>query len=154
MVIDKINLTVEEDDYLIIFGETSIGDFESTKSLMSQIKARWEIVDLEDQPLYKIEEFWKDMGAQKARSLDGFVIGTINGEKANVIIATNSSNISLWLGEKNYIAMAESAAIENQLLKEDEIYRDQILNLSLSIWDFCPIDYTEVPKLIDNEIFV
>lgn len=48
MVIDKINLTVEEDDYLIIFGETSIGDFESTKSLMSQIKARWEIVDLED----------------------------------------------------------------------------------------------------------
>ena len=48
MVIDKINLTVEEDDYLIIFGETSTGDFESTKSLMSQIKARWEIVDLED----------------------------------------------------------------------------------------------------------
>jgi len=48
MVIDRINLIVEEDDYLIVFGETSVGDFESTKSLMSQIKAKWEIVDLED----------------------------------------------------------------------------------------------------------
>lgn len=153
MVIDRINLIVEEDDYLIVFGETSVGDFESTKSLMSQIKAKWEIVDLEDQPLYKIEDFWKDMGAQRARSLDGFVVGTINGEKANVIIATNSSNIQLWLGERNYIAMAESAAIENQLLKEGEIYRDQILNLSLSTWDFYPVDYTEVPRLIDDEIF-
>lgn len=152
MVIDKINQIVQEDDYLIIFGQISAGNFEDTKSLMSQIKAKWEIVDLNDQPLYKIEDFWKDMGAQKAHSLDGFVAGTINGEKANVIIATNSSNIQLWLGERNYVAMAESAAIENQLLKEGEIYRDQILNLSLSTWDFCPIDYTEVPRLIDDEI--
>ena len=43
-------------------------------------------------------------------------------------------------------------AKEKGLLKEGEIYKDQILNLSLSAWDFCPIDYTEVPKLIDNEI--
>jgi len=64
------------------------------------------------------------MGAAKTCSIDGFVVGTIGGQKANVIISTNSTNTKLWLGEKNYIAMAESAAVKYNLLKEGEIYKD------------------------------
>lgn len=152
MVIDRINEVVGEDDYLIVFGDITFGSLEDSKEFLSQIKAKWEVVDLNDQRWYRLDDFWKEMGAAKTCSIDGFVVGTIGGQKANVIISTNSTNTELWLGEKNYIAMAESAAIKYNLLKEGEIYKDQILNLSLSAWDFYPIDYEDVPRLIDDEI--
>lgn len=152
MVIDRINTKAKPDDYLILFGNITEGLITETKFYLSQLKAKWDVVDLKDQPLIKLEEFWKSMGARKALSLDGFIGGTIRGQKENVIISTNISNVKFWLGESHYIAIAESAAIPNGLLKEGEIYRDKVLNISLANWDFFPINIYDVPQLIDDEL--
>lgn len=110
------------------------------------------MVDLKDQPLIKLEEFWKSMGARKAISLDGFIGGTINKEQTNVIISTCESDLPFWLGTDHYIALAESTAARQGLLKEGEIYRDKIFNVSLSNWDYYPINIYSVPELIDLEL--
>lgn len=152
MVVDRINTKAKSDDYLILFGNITEGTISATKEFLSQLEAKWDVVDLKDQPLIKLEEFWKSMGARKALSLDGFISGRIKDQQENVIISTTASNVQFWLGEDHYIAMAESAAISHNLLKEGEIYRDKILNLSIANWDYYPINVYDVPRLIDDEI--
>ncbi len=151
MVIDKINSIASENDYLMVYGEITHGTLEETKYYTSQIKAKWKVADLDNQPLYRLQEHWQSIGAEKAYTLDGFIAGSIENDFFSVVILnTNSENTEVFLG--NYIALPETIAVRKQLLKPGEIYRDKILNISLSVWDFLPINYKDVPSLINNEI--
>lgn len=134
----------------MLFGNITEGTINETKQFLSQLKATWDIVDLKDQPLIKLEEFWKSMGARKAITLDGFIGGTIDKEQTNVIISTCQSNIPFWLGGEHYIALAESSGIKNELLKENELYKDKIYNISLSAHDYKPVLINQIPWQINE----
>lgn len=136
----------------MLFGNITEGTINDTKQFLSQLKATWDVVDLKDQPLIKLEEFWKSMGARKAITLDGFIGGMIDKEQTNVIISTCQSNVPFWLGGEHYIALAESSGIKNQILKEGELYRDKVLNISLANWDYYPINIYDIPDLINQEL--
>lgn len=136
----------------MLFGNITEGTINETKQFLSQLKATWDVVDLKDQPLIKLEEFWKSMGARKAITLDGFIGGTIDKEQTNVIISTCQSNVPFWLGGEHYIALAESSGIKNEVLKEGELYRDKVLNISLANWDYYPVNIYDIPNLINQEL--
>ena len=65
-IINNINKVTDREDYLMLFGNITEGSLSDTKKYLSQLKSIWEVVDLKDQPLFKIEELWTDMGAKKA----------------------------------------------------------------------------------------
>jgi hypothetical protein len=41
--------------------------------------------------------------------------------------------------------LAESSGIKNEVLKEGELYRDKVLNISLSRWDYYPVNIYDIP---------
>lgn len=149
-IINNINKVTDSEDYLMLFGNITEGSLSDTKKYLSQLKSIWEVVDLKDQPLFKIEELWTDMGAKKALTLDGFIGGDIQNEQVNVIISTSSSNVKFWLGTNHYIAMPESTGIENELLKENERYKDKIYNISLSAHNYKPVLINQIPQQINE----
>lgn len=149
-IIDNINATTDKDDYLILFGNITDGSLSETNEYLSQLKAAWDVVDLKDQPLFKIEDLWKDMGARKALTLDGFIGGEIANRQTNVIISTNSSNVKFWLGTDHYIAIAESVGVENEILKKNELYCDKVYNVSLAVHNYKPVEVVKIPEEINN----
>lgn len=148
-VIEKINETVtDEDDYILLNGVISMGSVIGTLHLLSQIKAKTIVLKRD-----AIQQFGKDEWLKSCNlvcSTDGSQRVDINGEECILIILAGKEYLEKYLQLPNvYVAGAAS------ILDIDEIYKKPLLNISLSEWNFEPIEIGErLPQIIDDmELF-
>lgn len=147
-IIEKINKKVSEEDMLIIGGIFTKGNFLQTLNLVSQIKAKKTLINREQYNLFSNEEYielgfnhiWNVDGAQKVKYMN---------KDYNIIVIGRPEYISHYKKEGCYVAAAGSD------LKQEDLYKDKILNISLENWGFCPIETQEqLPQIFDDmELF-
>lgn len=143
-LVENWNQTVKSDDIVLLLGDISSGSLLDTKYLFSKINGKKKIISYQEENSFS-EEDWKTIGVASVCNIGGWIDGLIEEEKTKVIIAT-SKEFLLKLKNKKYCATAES------LSQQKEIYKNKILNISIKNWNYCPLKYSILPQLIDNQI--
>lgn len=128
---------VGDKDVVILVGE--IGDLE---------KFGYYCFDLKGEKQILVNDVEKSRGGPAYRliSVEGFVRGKIDGEEAEVKIPKNIKNFLTYENNKCYIAAPRS------LSGFKDYYHNRTLSLSIEDWDYYPINYSEIPRFIDDAI--
>lgn len=147
-VIKNWRSIIKPDDIALIFGNfvnKEAGD-DKIKDVISQLTGTLEIIDYgEDLPSgFFSKEKWLNFGISRTICVGGYTIGEIQGEEQPTIIAVEPQNFGSH--EVKYYAAAQS------LSKQKERFKNNILNLSMEHWNYSPILYTDIPRLIDDAI--
>ena len=150
-VIEKINSKLDEKDFLVLIGNVSSGSVIGTLHYLSKIKAKLQIVNNDEQQWFnslsseeKTETF--DFVMDK---IGCFVPVTINGKQTSIVIPCMKDFIDKVFTEDVYVAAPSS------FIDTGELFKDRILNISISEWNCEPIEMgTQLPQIIDDlELF-
>lgn len=148
-VIEKINETIpNENDYVLLSGIISNGSVIGTLHLLSQIKAKKIILKRDALQQFSKEEWQKE--CTLVCRLDGSQNVIINGRESILVLLASNEYLNTYLNLPDvYIAGAASD------LGMEELYKKPMLNISLSEWNYEPVEIGErLPQIIDDmELF-
>ena len=144
--IEKWNKLVKPEDVVLIMGEFSCGTEEETKDIISQLTGTLEIIDYQENAPYNnfSEENWKKMGIKRVWCVGGIVTGYICGGDKYAVIAATDRNLHTT-GVTYYAA-------PGSLTNSKKRFENNILNLSMEFWNYTPILYQDIPRLIDDAL--
>lgn len=147
-VIKNWRQVIKPDDIALIIGNfvnKEAGE-DKIKEVISQLTGTLEIIDYgEDLPSgFFSKEKWLNFGISRTICVGGYTIGEICGEEQPTIIAVEPRNFGSH--EVKYYAAAQS------LSKKKERFKDNTLNLSMEHWNYTPILYTDISRMIDDAI--
>ena len=143
LIINNCNSLLNDNDALYLMGYITLGTLEETKLVLNRIKGKKSIIDYSGKDFSKKE--WSSIGVTTL-SINGFIEGEINNKKQKVIILCNIHD--LVKNVSNYYC---AAPYSFQVRKT--WFNKKILDLSTDSWNYYPVNYEEIPKLID-EIFI
>lgn len=143
-LIKNWNRIVQEDDEVLLFGIiTKSKEAASIKKIFDQLKGKKRIMDAN----YKNKDETNRMEyitGSFPYQLGCFARGIIRGEKVDVNIPINQEQLKVFKERGLYCAAAGS------LLKQEDIFQNKCLDISIERWGDIPILYTDIPVLIDN----
>ena len=146
-IVNSINKVVKPEDTLIIIGEVGTGDFFLTEQLLRLhcdiIILNTKIID----SVFNNEEYTNSKIFTS--SIDGVQSITVDNKDFNLIYCAAPKHLQHFLKlsdvmRKSYIAAATSQGIK-------DIFKDRILNISLSEWGYEPLEISErIPQIISD----
>ena len=143
LISNEGNSLLNDNDALYHMGYITLGTLEETKLVLNRIKGKKSIIDYSEKDFSKKE--WSSIGVTTL-SINGFIEGEINNKKQKVIILCNTHD--LVKNVSNYYC---AAPYSFQVRKT--WFNKKILDLSIDSWNYYPVNYEEIPKLI-NEKFI
>ena len=143
-IIKQWNSIVKPEDTVLLLGNISNGSMVATKEVFSQLNGIKKIISYEAGNPFTKEE-WKSIGISSICNICGYINGSIENEDKIVIIATTKKNLLIFF--KDYYCAAPGS-----ILTQEEVFKDRILNISISNWGYMPIKYKDLPQIIDNQI--
>ena len=143
-MIKQWNSIVKPEDTVLLLGNISNGSVEGTREIFSQLNGIKKIISYEENNPFTKDE-WKAIGAASVYNICGWVNGNIDNKEEKVIIVTTKKN--LWNFFKDYYCAAPGS-----ILTQKEVFKDNILNISIENWGYYPIKYKDLPQIIDNQI--
>lgn len=143
-LIKNWNRIVQEDDEVLLFGTiTDSKEASSIKEIFDQLKGKKRIMDMDYSNKEDVNRF-KYITGTFPYHLGCFVPGSIKNQNIDVYLPINAEQLSLYKEEGKYCAAGAS------LLKQEEIYENKCLDISIEKWGDIPILYTDIPVLINN----
>lgn len=142
MIIDNCNSVVTNEDTLLLMGIISKGDELQTQGVINFLNGKKIIPDFSEKNFSK--KFWNSINIS-TYTINGFINGTIKNKNSTVNILSTSKDLikNLSIG---YCAAPYSLCTNKQL------YHNRILNLSTDQFDYYPVDYEQIPSIINFKL--
>lgn len=145
-LIQNWNAIVNKDDYVVLLGNIGEVNYSEMKSILLQLNGTPMILDYDIEvhsPAFSKQQ-WIEMGVQPYK-FSASVSGKIKGVNQKAVILSWNDEICR---NQNYCAAAGST------IQTQEIIDGNTLNLSIEHWDYSPVPYNSVPKLINNALML
>lgn len=145
-IIENWNSLINADDYVVLLGNVGGGNPIEMKAIMSQLIGTKMILDYDPRRgnTRLSKKQWLEAGVQTYR-FHSSVTGKIKGvEQRARILCWNDP----LCRKENYCAAPGSTIETNKL------FESNTLNLSIEKWNYAPVPYLQVPKLINSAIIM
>lgn len=156
MTVEEYNKTVianlnsltseEESAHYCFLGIITKGTFEQTKELFSQLGGVKSLIDYNYNQTMFTHEQWKEIGFTYSWTNSCAQKSIVNGKETFVIIEIEKDNLEKVLELGYYVAIAGS------MTGMKDIYKDKLLNISITNWGLMPIELEqELPQIFDDQ---
>ena len=145
-VVKGINEVAGKEDTIIFIGEIGEGDFFLTEQL-NRLNCSIMILDKHFYDDYTFGDYSNIYIF--VSSVDGVQDIIVDGQSCHLIYCASSAAVEHFLKDKNVMRKSYIAAAASQGAKE--IFKNRVLNVSLSEWDYKPLEISErIPQIIDD----
>lgn len=141
MIINSLNKYVSDNDYLYLLGDIFCeSEKDKALSLLEKVNGHVILISQIDIPADSKIKRWK---------VDGYIIAKINEEPSTILITNSYDRVKEVHKSSFYIAAPRS------VLNQIELYKDKVLNITFSDWNYKPIELeNELGQIIDDyELF-
>ena len=145
-IFDNWNSIVQYDDLVLLLGNITVSkEANSIRQMFSKLNGRKRVMDANFKFRSEVERL-KHITNSNPYCVCGFVDGMISGKKTRVEIPVTEEALKSAKQRKVYCAAA------NSLLKQNEVFEKNCLDISIEKWGNVPLLYTDIPVLINNLI--
>lgn len=143
-IIDNWNSIVSNDDYVVLLGNIGGGNYEEMKYIMENLNGTKLILDHDVRRgnTRLGRDQWLKLGVQPYR-FHSTVEGQIKGVNQKIYLLCWNDPLC----RKEHYCAAPSSTIESE-----ELLSGNTLNISIEKWNYSPIPYNSIPKLMNNAI--
>lgn len=148
LIVASWNSVIKDDDYVLLLGVISCGGKNDTSQLIGKLNGKKRIIDYDFQKNKFSKQDWFDIGITEVMNINGWARGVIEGKESGVVICTSKPYYEELVNkyEEVYIAAPSSTTGIN------EMFSGKTISLSAKFWSFFPINYNDLPMLIDNQL--